>query len=250
MPKLNSKYYNSSFLHIMVQGINKEEIFKNSIYKNLYKKLLKQNSKQYNLNLLAYAIMDNHTHILIFHNNIKNVSKYMYQINKEYAQIYNKYEERVGYVFRDRYKCEQITDRKYLYNALAYIHFNPYRAGIVKKLSSYKYSSYKEFILGDVSRENILLIFEEDNYKQIFIDIHKRYFKRITNYNEFYKVIIEEFLEENKFKTLEDIKKNNNKLLKLIEKLKIECKMTNSEICKILKLGKNRITNLIKSNKV
>lgn len=250
MPKLNRKYYSSSFLHIMVQGINKEEIFKNDIYKSLYRKLLKQSSKEYNVKLLAYTIMDNHTHILIFYNDIKNVSKFMYQINKTFAQIYNKYEERVGYVFRDRYKCEQITDRNYLYNVLAYIHFNPYRAGIVKKLSSYKYSSYREYILGNVSKENCLLLFETNDYKQIFMDIHKRYFRRITNYNEFYKVILEEFLEANKLKTLDEIKKNNNMLLKLIEKLKTECKLTNGEVCKILKLGKNRITNLNKKKKV
>ena len=64
MSRINRKYYISSFLHIMVQGINKEEIFKNDFYKNLYLKLINEIIEESNLRILAYAIMSNHAHIL------------------------------------------------------------------------------------------------------------------------------------------------------------------------------------------
>ena len=40
------------------------------------------------------------------------MSSMMRDINTEYGIYYNKKEKRVGYVFRDRFKMEEITDNK------------------------------------------------------------------------------------------------------------------------------------------
>ena len=165
MPRVNRKYYISSFLHIMVQGINKEKIFKTDFYKNFYIKLMKIIQADFDIEILAYTIMDNHSHILLYYKNIEDVSKFMGKLNQKFAQFYNKNENRVGYVFRGRYRCEQITDIAHLYNVLPYIHFNPYKAGIVNNLLDYKFSSYPLYLKGRVNKEKGLILFNTNEIK-------------------------------------------------------------------------------------
>ena len=199
MPRDSRKNYNSLFLHIMVQGVNRENIFKSEFYKNLYLKLLKDKAHKLDVKILAYVLMDNHTHLLVYYDDISNISKLMHEVNQEFAQLYNKNEGRVGHVFRNRYRSEQINNRKYLYTVLAYIHFNPYKAGLVEKLSNYKFSSYNKFLNKKIEREEIYILFETYDYIPIFKEIHKRYFDKVLNKQKMIEQIINDFMKQNHF---------------------------------------------------
>lgn len=130
MPRIGRKKLQTTFFHIIVQGINKEYIFYNEEYIKEYKKLLLDNLNKYNVKIIAYCIMNNHTHILLYTENIEEMSKYMKSINTSYAKYYNRNENRVGIVFRNRYESEPIYEKRYLLNCIGYIHNNPVKAGI------------------------------------------------------------------------------------------------------------------------
>lgn len=246
MPRNSKKDYNSLFLHIMVQGVNKEDIFKDEFYKNLYYKFIMEKSDKFNVKILAYVLMDNHAHFLVYYDNIYDVSNFMHEANQEFAQLYNKNENRIGHVFRNRYRSEQIYNREYLYTVLAYIHFNPYKAGLVNKLSDYKFSSYNKFMKQKITKEKIYILFENYDYISIFKEIHKRYFDKVLNKQKIADQIIKDFIKQNRLKSLDDLKKEKNLLLQLIIELKKSVNLNEKEICKLLKIGKNRITNLRK----
>ena len=55
----------SKYLHIIVQGINKEKIFENDYYKKLYFDLIIKNKDEFYITIIAYVIMNNHVHILL-----------------------------------------------------------------------------------------------------------------------------------------------------------------------------------------
>ena len=69
-------------------------------------------NEKYNIKIIAYCIMNNHTHMLLETTDLKNLSKYMQSLNTRYGKYYNKKYNRVGYVFRDRYKAEGIYSAK------------------------------------------------------------------------------------------------------------------------------------------
>ncbi len=247
MPRIGRKYYISSFLHIMVQGINKEYIFQKDYFKKLYLKLINENFNKEDIHLIAYVIMENHAHILINYNNIANVSDCMHTINQTFAQMYNKIKGRVGYVFRDRYKCEQIKDEAHLYNVLAYIHFNPYKAKLIKKLADYKYSSYKDYISGSINIKDAYIIFNTYEYKDIFMELHKEYFEKYVKdslVEKTYIDVINEFKIKNKINSIRTITKENNLLISLVLELENKTDLKDKQIAEILKIGKNRIRNL------
>ena len=125
-------HINMSFYHIMVQGINKEYIFNKDEDKRQYLKFINKVKGEIDIYIISYCIMDNHVHILIKEDSIERVSHFMHKINTLYAIYFNKKYNRVGYVFRDRYKSQAIYSEKQLYTCINYIHNNPVKAGICK----------------------------------------------------------------------------------------------------------------------
>lgn len=160
----------------MVQGINKEFIFDDKECVQEYKKIIIEKLKDSNINILAYCIMNNHAHFLIYSPQIEYIVKFMQKINTTYSRFYNKKFNRVGYVYRDRYKSQTIVDRKHLINCLIYIHNNPLKAGIVSRVQDYKYSSYLEFLNGGtiINDKSIKILFGDiPNFRNVFNAIHK-----------------------------------------------------------------------------
>ena len=256
MSRIARKDINASYIHVITQGINKENIFKEAEYKKEYIKLIEEIFEEYNnLYLLCYCIMDNHAHFLIYTENNQELSKAMARVNTSYGIFYNKREERVGYVFRNRYYTQPIKDENHLYNAVVYIHRNPVKAKMVKEMGQYQYSSYQQYENKMSDKHCIELLFHTEDYKEIFDFIHKNFKgEDIFDIDEskVNRKDIESFLEKIYKKwgvTKKEIKKNNYLIIQIMAQLKNEYFCTNKEISEILGIGKNRITRILKEEK-
>ena len=253
MPRIARKNIKSHYIHVVIQGIEKRFIFQENESKKYYLELLYKNLKDYpNMYILAYCIMDNHIHLLFYCKNIEELSKLMSRTNTSYALWYNKLEKRVGYVYRDRYYTQAIKDEKHLLNSLAYIHNNPVKAGMVKNAKEYSYSSYNLYKNYKMEESIIRLLFQSKEYMEQFDYIHKNFkeddileVKSENASKEELEKIITEFSNKNQIK-LDIIKKNNYFLILLIKEIKEKANATNKEIFEHLKIGKNRIRNLLK----
>ena len=189
MPRYPRKFIETSFIHIMTQGINRSYIFKKEEDIKYYIKILYELREEYNIKIIAYCIMNNHAHILVQVKDINELSKYMQRINTKYGRYYNKKYNRVGFVFRNRYKAEGIYGDKHLYNCINYIYNNPVKAGICKKASEYPYSNYKK-IKGVIEADYVFLEPEEEkeiNYKNEIAHFYKS--NDINDENELKKLI-------------------------------------------------------------
>ena len=165
MARTARMYLETSFFHVMVEGINKEFIFNNERYIKRYLQIVNKHEKELNIQIIAYCIMNNHSHFLINTEEISSLSKFMQKINSEYARYYNYMEGRVGYVFRDRYKSEPILDKRQLLQCIKYIHRNPVKANMVAKEEEYQYSSYNYYI--KMMKHNDYDIFDNEEFKYI-----------------------------------------------------------------------------------
>lgn len=221
--RIARKINRASFFHVIVQGINKENIFLEERNKNQYFKLLNKLCEKNNIKIIAYCIMDNHAHFLLHVNEIKDLSKAMHSINCLYARYYNYMKDgRKGYVFRDRYVSEPITSKRYFINCIKYIHMNPIKAGIVRKCEEYKYSSfnyYKQKNLNKELKENGY--FSKSDFNDIINNVYTDYVFQDVDENIDYKVRqgISEFIKKeqtNLFKVFS----NRESLIKLIKFLK------------------------------
>lgn len=250
IPRIARQYKNSPFLHIIVQGIKKEYIFKEEKYINKYLELFRKFSSELDINLIAYCIMSNHAHFLVKINEIEKLSKFMQKVNSGYAKYYNFMENgRVGYVFRDRYLSESIDSKRYFINCIKYIHFNPVKAGIVKNCKEYKYSSYREFIEKDTKKyeEQLKEILTKEefndicyniNYQEKFLDVNNS-----DNTEENIKLGIQEYIKIKKCK-ISDIFIERLILKELIKYLKEEHKIKYTETRKFFEIKKGTMEGI------
>ena len=222
MPRIPRSYIKTSFFHIITQGIDKSYIFENAEDIKYYIKLMYKLNQEHEIKIISYCIMNNHTHMLVKTEKIKELSKYMQRVNGIYGKYYNKKYARVGYVFRDRYKAEGIYSEEHLYNCIKYIYNNPVKAGLCDKAEKYPYSNYKK-------------IDKEVNEHYTFIDI--------DDDEKVCEEIIEKFLMRNKME-INNLKKDKIKLKELVMILKIEHNISLRKISDKLKIGRETIRKI------
>ena len=246
MPRIARKYSQSNFNHVIVQGIKKEYIFSEEKYIEKYKEFIIKKLEDTDIKMLAYCIMSNHAHFLIYSEKIENLSKFMQKLNTSYSNFYNKEKNRVGYVFRDRYYSKEIMNEKQLYNCLKYIHNNPVKANIVREMNEYKYSSYNEFV-GEkevITEESIKILFgSAENYMEQFKWIHKNYsdedFFDVEDKEDILEFINK--VEEKYGKKFEEIKKEKDLIKRLIRESREKTDVTISRLAEILNLPRSTI---------
>ena len=239
---------NSSFFHIMVQGINKEYIFNTPRNKEEYLKLLYSNNKE--IQIIAFCIMDNHAHILIETDGISYIEDWMKKVNTSYAIYYNKKYDRVGYVFRNRYKSQPIKNQKHLYLCVEYIHNNPVKAEICKTKEEYNFSSYSKIYQGNqinIQKKIEQLISQCGMQKENNKQETERKFELIEeekeNKEEICRKIIERFLEDKKL-NIEELKKEEDYLKEIIRILNNENNISYRVMEKHLKMSREKLRKL------
>ena len=243
MPRIARKDMHTSFLHVMVQGVNKEYIFSNTKYIENYLEIITKYSKEHNFTIIAYCIMNNHAHFLVHTEDINDFAKFMQKTNLLYAHMYNKAENRSGVLFRNRYQTEPIYDMKYLINCIKYIHNNPVKAKMVVKCEDYKYSSYRDYITNKgVTKSKIMqeLFGANCNYAELFKEEYDKKFMDIDDeymQKEYIEEGIREFKKEHS-KELIDILANRDLLKKLIMFLKRKCGFKYIDIRKYFGISK------------
>ena len=133
--------------HIMSRSIPELNLFNVDEDKEVYLKLIKLSAKIYQIEVLAYCLMDTHVHILV-HPRGGDISKFMKAINNPYARYYNRTYGRRGHLFAERFKNIVITDEVQLIRTSTYIHNNPedllYQG--YASIEDYPYSSIKDYI--------------------------------------------------------------------------------------------------------
>lgn len=254
MPRKARKDLETGFFHVMVQGIKKENIFYNNKYKEKYIYLMKFFKEKQKIDIISFCVMENHVHIIIYTEDINELTIFMRKLNTTYAINYNKEEKRVGYVFRNRFESKEIYNQYYLTKCIKYVHMNPVKAGIVRLEKDYKYSSYNDYInkKGIITEEIIQKIFNSKyNYLKEFLKIEydEKLFKELEK-----EEITEEKLQEeiDKFiKKEEIILRELQEDKRLIKKLynSMELKPTKTKLAENIGISRIKLSKILNDYK-
>ncbi|SNT17697.1 REP element-mobilizing transposase RayT [Anaerovirgula multivorans] len=175
MPRKAREKSESGIYHIMLRGINRQTIFEEDEDNRKFLQTLEQYKDKCGYKIYGYCLMGNHAHLLLKIGE-EPLEQVMRRICGNYVYWYNWKYQRIGNLFQDRFKSEPVEDDVYLLTAQRYIHQNPVKAGIIKAIEKYKWSSYHEY-LGEVKLVNvdfILKLLSTDKEKAI---------KRFIEYN-------------------------------------------------------------------
>lgn len=185
------KYY-----HIFNRGNNRGIIFyEEANYQYFLYKFDKYLSKF--IDVFAYCLMPNHFHLLV---HIKPLDPDFIKYHKckilsplekafkdfliSYSKSINKKYHRTGSLFQYKFKRKEIMNEDYLKRVVIYIHFNPVVAGLCKRCSDWKYSSYSTITGNKISKlkkNEVIKLF--DNLEN-FIFVHANTNNNLSDINE------------------------------------------------------------------
>ena len=229
MARILKKNINTPFFHIMVQGVNREAIFAKDKDIKKFIKIIKETKEKIDVIILSYCIMNNHSHFLMYEENVDFLGQFMHDVNLRYAKYYNEKYERVGHVFRDRYKMQLIgtercqTPGEYPYSSFNHnIFFNP---------TDRELEIRKKFLIDN----NI----EIEDKEFTFIEVEENDIDKNSQCQQ----IVKEFLETNKI-MWNELKKDKERLRKLILKMKIENSISYKIIGDVLGISRETIRKL------
>lgn len=177
MPSRNTvrEYEIGGYYHVYNRGVEKRIIFLDdqdyTVFIGLIKKYLageevaRKNRHPYSrldkeVQLLAYCLMPNHFHLLLYQTSEDGITRFMRRLATGYVMYFNNRYRRVGGLFQGKFKTARINSDSYLQHISRYIHLNP------RDYQTWPYSSLT-YYRGDketpawLNTANILEIFND-----------------------------------------------------------------------------------------
>ena len=148
MPRRARKKCESGVYHVMIRGINRQDIFEDDEDALKFLELLMHYRNVCGYQIYAYCLMENHVHIVI-HEGQEDIGSIFKRIGAAYVYYYNIKYHRKGHLFQDRFRSEPIYDDEQLATVIRYVHMNPVKADIVKSPEEYRLSSYSTYVHWD-----------------------------------------------------------------------------------------------------
>lgn len=133
--------------HVMARGNNRRRLYMDDHDRAGFVGLLDEVIAQREWTHLGYCLMDNHFHLLV-RTLRADLPAGMTRLLGLYARRFNARHERVGHLFRDRYKAVVVENDRQLFATLRYIALNPVTAGIAHSPMEWTWSSYRALISG------------------------------------------------------------------------------------------------------
>ena len=117
--------------------------------------------------------------------NRANLSMAMQWLGVTYTRRFSNRHSRSGHLFQGRFKSFIVENGAYVVELSCYIHRNPLRAGMVKRLMDYKWSSYPSYAYGRkgppfLNTDLVLSFFRGGDSRKAYRSKVQRYAKEDT----------------------------------------------------------------------
>lgn len=129
--------------HIIQEGHHRQPILReDEDYQHLLG-WLKDSARAFKVAVHAYVLMPDHLHLLASPSTEDGLARMMQRLGRYYVPWFNQKYERLGGLFRGRFKTSLVESDRYFMMCSRYIEFNPVRSGLVNDPRDYAWSSYR-----------------------------------------------------------------------------------------------------------
>ncbi|TNE92892.1 MAG: hypothetical protein EP330_00495 [Deltaproteobacteria bacterium] len=127
MPRRPRIDYADAVHHVMNRAVDGAELFPHPRERHFFLHLLAQIEERYGIQVLSYALMPNHFHLLVRSTNCQ-LSRALQWLQGTFASRINRRYGRQGALFGRRFRSRLVTSDAYFDHLVAYIHLNPKEA--------------------------------------------------------------------------------------------------------------------------
>ena len=139
-------YQCNTIYFITAKTLRKEKFFDISENKKSFFNCLSKSVERFNLELIAWVLLDNHYHVILKSGIGKTLGSFINNLHSNSARVLNKLSSKIGRQVWYQYWDRCIRSEKDFYVRLNYIHHNPVKHKLVSKMEDYNWSSYNEYV--------------------------------------------------------------------------------------------------------
>jgi putative transposase len=144
--------------HVINRSNGRVRIFHNDSDYQDFEYLLSEMRETFDMRILAYIIMPNHWHLLLYPRKDGDMSKALQWLGTSHARRHHTRKETVGngHLYQGRYKSFLVQEDFHFLTVLKYIERNAVRAKLVSKAEDWKWGSAHRRING-TAKQKVLL---------------------------------------------------------------------------------------------
>lgn len=131
--------------HVLNRGNARQEVFHKPADYAAFVKLFDEAHTRFPMRLLAYCLMPNHFHLVLWPREEGELSRWMQWLQTTHVRRYHEHYQTGGHVWQGRFKAFPIQEDDHLLTALRYVERNPLRAGLVTAVDAWQWSSLNLF---------------------------------------------------------------------------------------------------------
>jgi putative transposase len=144
MSRSTRQYVNGGVFHITARTQGKKPWFTRRL-RGVVVEIIVKGVAQSDANLLAYAVMPNHFHMVVVQGSM-TLGTVMQPIMRRIALLMQRFHKISGHVFERSYRSFVCADPDYVRASIVYTHLNPWRAGLCKDPCDYKWTSHEIYL--------------------------------------------------------------------------------------------------------
>lgn len=130
--------------HVINRGNRRATVFHTSEDFDAFECLIGRACDRLPLRVLAYCLMPNHFHFVLWPHNDGDISRWMHWLLTSHVVRYHKIRGTSGRVWQGRFKSFPIEQDHHLLTVLRYVERNPVRANLVKSAADWRWSSLSQ----------------------------------------------------------------------------------------------------------
>ena len=108
-----------------------------------FERVVAQACSRVSMRLLAYCVMPNHWHLVVWPRHDGDLSRFMNWLTLTHTQRWHQHRHSVGegHVYQGRFKSFPVETNEYFFTVCRYVERNPVRAGLVERVEEWRWSS-------------------------------------------------------------------------------------------------------------
>ena len=129
--------------HVLNRANARKVLFEDEGDYSAFERVLVQACLRVSMRLLAYCVMPNHWHLVVWPHHDGDLSRFMNWLTLTHTQRWHQHRHSVGdgHVYQGRFKSFPVETSEYQLTVCRYVERNPVRAGLVERAEQWCWSS-------------------------------------------------------------------------------------------------------------
>lgn len=144
--------------HVLNRANGRQRLFDDDGDYVAFERVLAQACERVSMRLLAYCVMPNHWHLVVWPRQDGDLSRFMSWLTLTHTQRWHTHRQTVGtgHLYQGRFKSFVVQTDEHLLTVCRYVERNALRAGLVERAEAWRWSSLWRTTYGDAQQQSLV----------------------------------------------------------------------------------------------